>query len=151
MVKDFMNSRSVGGVVGILVVKREVMVKVGVVVGIGFCTFLVMVKVGVITPATSLSNSTSPAWPRLVSSSSIKLFCSSFTFCHQQWGDQWFVTPPPPIGHATTLTSPFFQIWKINKSKNRGVKDKKQINLIIGGWYLLCLYFFQWWRWEEEK
>ncbi|KAF3598220.1 hypothetical protein F2Q69_00063957 [Brassica cretica] len=34
MVKDFMNSRSVGGVVRILVVKREVMVKVGVVVRI---------------------------------------------------------------------------------------------------------------------
>ena len=61
MVKDFMNSRSVGGVVRILVVKREVMVKVGVVVGIGFCTFLVMVEVVVVTPVTSLSNSTSPA------------------------------------------------------------------------------------------
>ncbi|KAF3527564.1 hypothetical protein DY000_02043545 [Brassica cretica] len=32
MVKDFMNSRSVGGVVRTLVVKREVMVKVAVVV-----------------------------------------------------------------------------------------------------------------------
>ena len=61
MVKDFMNSRSVGGVVRILVVKREVMVKVGVVVRIGFCTILVMVKVGVVTPVTYLSNSTSPA------------------------------------------------------------------------------------------
>ena len=61
MVKDFMNSRSVDGVVRILVVKREVMVKIGVVVGISFCTFLVMVKVGVVTPVTSLSNSTSPA------------------------------------------------------------------------------------------
>ena len=61
MVNDFMNSRSVGGVVRILVVKREVMVKIGVVVGISFCTFLVMVKVGVVTPVISLSNSTSPA------------------------------------------------------------------------------------------
>ena len=55
MVKDFMNSRSVDGVVRILVVKREVMVKIGVVVGISFCTFLVMVKVGVATPASPLA------------------------------------------------------------------------------------------------